>query len=1034
MNRLLPFLKHAPIIKKHYNMFVSKDIISSDLRDYEGDDSRKPLLYLVRPLNVLVPAFNNKSKYYKDDEFLADIIEVEYSYVAQVVEITEDNRVLYPCVGENQWEEELVKDSQYIIKASNGVVLNSTLKVLSNSIISEVSANKFYEASLDDLMSMDLSSTPVSVNKQSPIQTRIESYLNGGYLTQRILLLVGPSAVAKSAQVKAVCKKYDYRMIDLRTSFMSRLDLQGLTEIIYNPDGSINSTSSPMEEFATCTDEYIKFCRDSIPVIESKIKEEETKEDNTKKVEDLKLILDRYKEGAKVPVLFLDEVSRTEASVRQALTNILSSKTFMGHKMSIARIVAADNYPIDSDEELQDIFLTKATEDSAYNDRFEAIPITPDDVLPSWKDWAVQSKGPDKQNIHPIIMDFLEQAEDNGENYYYDFSLVEQEYLQDMDDNKMSTSSYPNYRTWEFLSNYIYECQDKGMQVQYSTIYGFIGKDHAAIFWGWLQDNKIPLQVTTESEGDPEYENWDTIVEDAILTRTPTLLASPSGIGKSTRVNNIAKKLNAIVIEVNLSELDRSDVMGPPAKVSTIDRIGGQVEDVDEDLAKELQDLAGGFDLPSKITVRAPKLEIAKKFQEAIDSGRRVVLNFEELNRVTNPAVMSAVFEAISDNRIFGITFDPSQVSILACCNMGDNFQDTQSLDPAFAARFNIHKKDSYSEDDVESIRDYVKDNYNQYMNGFIESLDNDALIDMVSQVETRSIETSVASTRALYDLNLYLEDKNTTSLTYGTCLLTERKYDRMMGSLNKVKDYNDNIIQELVKAIKDGLNNWCALDTKTTVTLGNEKVSAREVKQLFEECIKHLDNGETQYFNTLKVIISSISVIDKECQSLREKTIGYIVGPDVSTKFCEYYNTVSGRGTVTIEIEDLKDFSLYPAYLDAKLKGIAQPEQIKSIILKSYTDILDFFTLSLSAEHYREFILKGMDRLITSDLRLELLTTLVSTTSYDEMVKKAEENNPDIAKNFLDQCGVNTSSIDLTQFVQGSKTQASSSKKPRFL
>ena len=669
-----------------------------------------------------------------------------------------------------------------------------------------------------------------------------------------------------------------------------------------------------------------------------------------------------------------------------------------------------------------------------YNDRFEAIPITPDDVLPSWKDWAVQSKGSDKQNIHPIIMDFLEQAEDDGENYYYDFSLVEQEYLQDTDDNKMSTNSYPNYRTWEFLSNYIYECQDKGMQVQYSTIYGFIGKDHAAIFWGWLQDNKIPLQVTTESEGDPEYENWDTIVEDAILTRTPTLLASPSGIGKSTRVNNIAKKLNAIVIEVNLSELDRSDVMGPPAKVSTIDRIGGQVEDVDEDLAKELQDLAGGFDLPSKITVRAPKLEIAKKFQEAIDSGRRVVLNFEELNRVTNPAVMSAVFEAISDNRIFGITFDPSQVSILACCNMGDNFQDTQSLDPAFAARFNIHKKDSYSEDDVESIRDYVKDNYNQYMNGFIESLDNDALIDMVSQVETRSIETSVASTRALYDLNLYLEDKNTTSLTYGTCLLTERKYDRMMGSLNKVKDYNDNIIQELVKAIKDGLNNWCALDTKTTVTLGNEKVSAREVKQLFEECIKHLDNGETQYFNTLKVIISSISVIDKECQSLREKTIGYIVGPDVSTKFCEYYNTVSGRGTVTIEIEDLKDFSLYPAYLDAKLKGIAQPEQIKSVILKSYTDILDFFTLSLSAEHYREFILKGMDRLITSDLRLELLTTLVSTTSYDEMVKKAEENNPDIAKNFLDQCGVNTSSIDLTQFVQGSKTQASSSKKPRFL
>lgn len=354
---------------------------------------------------------------------------------------------------------------------------------------------------------------------------------------------------------------------------------------------------------------------------------------------------------------------------------------------------------------------------------------------------------------------------------------------------------------------------------------------------------------------------------------------------------------------------------------------------------------------------------------------------------------------------------------------------------PAFAARFNIHKKDSYSEDDVESIREYVKNNYNQYMNGFIESLDNDALIDMVSQVEERSIQTSVASTRALYDLNLYLEDKNTTSLTYGTCLLNEKKYDRMIGGLNRVKDYSDNNLQQLIKVIQDGINNWCALDTKTTVTLGNEKVTAREIKQLFDECIKHLENGENQYLNTLKIIISSVSVIDKECQSLREKTIGYIVGPDVANSFCEYYNTVSGRGTVTIEIEDLKDFSLYPAYIDSKLKGIAQPEQIKSIILKSYSDILDFFNLSLSAEHYREFILKGMDRLVTSDLRLEMLTTLVSTTSYDEMVKKAEENNPDIAKSFLDQCGVNTSSIDLTQFVQGASTNnANTAKKPRFL
>lgn len=1025
----LPFLENAPIIKKHFNKLVSKNIISCNLIDYEGTENQKPMLYLVRPLNVLVPVTNNKSKFYKDKEFMADILEVDYSHVAQVVEVLEDNRVLYPHVG--AWEEEQVKDVQYINLASNGSVIDNTLKITKDSIKSDKIGTPINEASLDSLLGMGSDVVPVSVNKQSAIQTRIESYLNGGYLTQRILLLIGPSAVAKSAQVKAVCKKYNYRMVDLRTSFMSRLDLQGLTEIIYNDDGSINSTSSPMEEFATCTDEYINFCRSAVPVIEDKIKQTDKEEDKYK----LQEILDRYKEGAKVPVLFLDEVSRTEASVRQALTNILTSKTFMGHKMSIARIISADNFPIGSDEDMQDVFLTKSTEDSAYNDRFEAIPVTPDDVLPSWKDWAIQPKG-SGQNIHPYIMQFLEVNEEDGDNLYYDFSLVEQEYLNDGDENKMSTSPYPNFRTWEFLSNYIYECQKNNLPVQYSTVYGFIGKDHASVFLGWIEDEGIGLDIAFADDRDPEHEDWDKIVEDAIINRTPTLLASPSGIGKSSRVNSIAKKLNSVIIEVNLSELDRSDVMGPPAKVSTLDHIGGQIEGVDPELAGTLKDLAKGFELPSNITVRAPKLEIAKKFQQAIDSGRRVVLNFEELNRVTNPAVMSAVFEAISDNRIFGITFDPQQVSILACCNMGDNFQDTQSLDPAFSARFNIHKKDSYSGDDVESIRKYVKSNYNQYLNGFIEGLTDEDLIDMVSQVESRAIQDSVASTRALYDLNLYLEDKSTTSLTTGSCIFprSESKLKRNLGALNRVDDYDSDLMQTIVETIDKGIKNWCALDTQSTVKLGNDTITAREVKQLYEECKSKLEAGDKNYMTAFKTIINAISLIDSDCQGQREKTISYIIGKDVAEDFCYYYDTVSGKGVVVVKIEDLKDFSLYADYIESKLTGINQPEQIKAVILKSYTDILSYFNLSLSPEHYREFILRGMDRLVTSDMRLEVLITLVSSSSFDEMVSYAEENKADIAENFLKQCGVNTSDIDLESFVKGGNKNTVASKKARFL
>lgn len=57
--------------------------------------------------------------------------------------------------------------------------------------------------------------------------------------------------------------------------------------------------------------------------------------------------------------------NRTEASVRQAFTNILTDKAFMGHEMKIARVVAAANAPIGASDELADIFLTNNSDDAA---------------------------------------------------------------------------------------------------------------------------------------------------------------------------------------------------------------------------------------------------------------------------------------------------------------------------------------------------------------------------------------------------------------------------------------------------------------------------------------------------------------------------------------------------------------------------------------------------------------------------------------------------------------------------------------------
>ena len=103
-----------------------------------------------------------------------------------------------------------------------------------------------------------------------------------------------------------------------------------------------------------------------------------------------------------------------------------------------------------------------------------------------------------------------------------------------------------------------------------------------------------------------------------------------------------------------------------------------------------------------------------------------MVIFFDELNRVQNPSVMSAVFDAISDHRIFGVDFDPTRVKIFAACNLGENTQDAQPLDPAFAARFSIYKKKDYDLTDAESFINYAKSSgFDTTTLSFFENLEN---------------------------------------------------------------------------------------------------------------------------------------------------------------------------------------------------------------------------------------------------------------------------------------------------------------------
>lgn len=157
-------------------------------------------------------------------------------------------------------------------------------------------------------------------------------------------LLIGPTAVFKSATVKELCKKYNYRMVDFRVAFTSRLDYSGLFQI-GEVDGKKYSYACPMEEIVVCSDGFREFCKQSYQKLEDILqkgytessvasdgntveteKKYLTDEQKTKIVE-LQL---QYKNYMRTPVLFCDEITRCrDKGVNGILVQLLNQKKLM---------------------------------------------------------------------------------------------------------------------------------------------------------------------------------------------------------------------------------------------------------------------------------------------------------------------------------------------------------------------------------------------------------------------------------------------------------------------------------------------------------------------------------------------------------------------------------------------------------------------------------------------------------------------------------------------------------------------------------
>lgn len=637
-------------------------------------------------------------------------------------------------------------------------------------------------------------------------------------------LLIGPTGVFKSATVKDLCRKYDYRLVDFRVSFTSRLDYSGLFQM-GDVDGKKYSYACPMEELVTCSDGFREYCRKAYDkvsqiltdgyIVKDSSSDGQNVTENTEALtdeqrEELKTLLESYKEYMKTPVLFFDEITRCkDAGVNGVLVTLLNQKKFNNMTLNGCKFVAATNLNLmTSDDrhnrnmdELDEMYDVNTDLDVAYSNRFMPLKVLPEAVAGRWYSWAEGEKkrnGKTVKNIHPIVIEFLHSPEAvvNGQSLLYNDTPVLDAIEKGLTENEQKSQTFPNYRTWEMLSDYMYSIDEEyeiaskdnenAVKSYRETIMnGLISEWAAKPFIKFIKGKGY--KPNSEINGEPDDDVGD-FLESTLGAGVPALMIGPSSLGKTSRVKAYMKKVEKrtgvkpVLININLSSMDTVDLMGMPTKTTLVDYVGGKklnskglgvvgkaLGDIVKDVCKD-----DSYGLVDTLTQRAPDKTIKDRFKKALDEGREVILFFDECNRVKSTTIMSAMFNAISDYEFAGVSFkaQKDRVKVIAACNMAHSemdknvdwgevgdYGDAGSLDPALAARFSVYWKKNYDEKDVKSWINFMEDMQNEgEIDGtlleFFKSLSTDKAIKVMASVEKRKIQDAESSTRAMLQLS----------------------------------------------------------------------------------------------------------------------------------------------------------------------------------------------------------------------------------------------------------------------------------------
>lgn len=1043
INNFFPFIDRADFVRNirevhNISEFFGFEVTKTDFDVDTKGDSHVLKAYRVLPSNTLflmeVPSvvkdvFNG----IYGQEVTVDIIELDYQGISNSINCEEVNDSLCATLYCNGgFDSENIITDTFINACGNGIEV--PYDVAKDFLILEDSDRKSRDVNINDWLYdnehidesyiMESAADTLQLLKdrrkngkdnyagevkgKDAIYTWLDAYFSlpegeeiksGG--REVVPLLIGPTAVFKSATIKELCKKYNYRMVDFRVAFTSRLDYSGLFQI-GEVEGKKYSYACPMEELVVCSDGFREFCKQSYQKLEDILqkgyiekdvasdgnvveKEQQTISDEQReKIVKLQL---QYKEYMKTPVLFFDEITRcSNKGVNGILVQLLNQKRLNDMTFNGCKFVAATNLDIqkglEREEykmELETLYDVNTDLDVAYSNRFIPLKVYPEDVQDRWFEWAkslTSKKGfTDIPNIHPVVLEFLEKNRD----YVYNDKPVIDAIANGLSDNEQRTAVFPNYRTWDMLSEYLYSIdesasidnddKDGAEEKLYKRrlVEGYISK--------WCCDKFLPF---LESKGYKEYDSVKEPVEDtvsdfldtALENNSPAMLIGPSSLGKTSRVKAYMKKvklrtgLEPVLINVNLASKDAVDLMGMPVKQSLTEYVGGGILKGSglEEVSKELQNIVKSvssdikYGMTDLLTLRAPDKTVKDRFITALKEGREVILFFDEVNRVQSSTVTSAVFEAVSDSRFGGVDFSEykDRVKIIAACNMawegmeedGGGYGDTGTLDPAFAARFSIYWKKEYDEQDVKSWISFMEsEREDGTIDGtlldFFKDLDTKQALKIMASVEKRTLEDAQPSTRNMLQLSKDIKSmrgRNTSKgfmpkAFNGKILFTD---DVQAQYENLVFDRQSNSlevqVQKTIKFIDSllyGKDLWESLLINDSVKVGGTSISASDIVDSLEACSLDLkqynlkamsSDDRDECSDTLDLVqdlADFIRSLDIKTSNKREDIFKMYLGESILGEFTKYFNNTFGTGLdEDITIEQLKDDTLIIPYM----------------------------------------------------------------------------------------------------------------------